>query len=313
MNIVFAEPIGLTAAQKKYFFEQMSAQDHSITYYDSIPANQNDLLNRAKDTNILVISNYIVSEEVVKKLPNLKMIAVAFTGVDHIPLSLCKEKGIAVCNAAGYSTQAVAELTIGVAIDLYRKITPFDGITRQNGARSGFLGNEISGKTFGIIGFGEIGVRVAKLAQAFGCKVIAWSRTAKKVQGVDFVPFDQLLQEADIVSLHIPLTDQTKGLINESKLRLMKSNAVLINTARGPIIDYSALSIALKDGVIAGVAIDVYEHEPPIESNHPILNAPNTILLPHIGFATKEAISSRSEIVLNNIKNWINGSPTNTV
>lgn len=313
MNIVFAEPIGLTAAQKKNFFEQMSAQSHSITFYDSIPADQNDLLNRAKDTNILVISNYMVSEEVVKKLPNLKMIAVAFTGVDHIPLSLCKEKGITVCNAAGYGTQAVAELTIALAIDLYRKITPFDGVARQNGTRSGFLGNELSNKTFGIIGFGAIGERVSKIAQAFGCNVIAWSRTVKKVQGVEFVSFDQIVKSSDIISIHLPLTDQTKGLINESKLRLMKSNAVLINTARGPIIDYSALSIALKDGVIAGVAIDVYEHEPPIESNHPILNAPNTILLPHIGFATKEAISSRSEIVLNNIMNWINGSPTNAV
>jgi len=313
MNIVFAEPIGLTLFQKENFLQEMNRVGHTIHFYDNQPADQIDLLSRTCNADILVVSNYKVSAEVLKGSSNLKLIVVAFTGVDHIPIEECKDRGIAVCNAAGYSTQAVAELTIALAIDLLRKIIPLDGILRQNGTRNGFLGNELCGKTFGLIGFGAIGEKVALLAQAFGCNVIVWSRTVKQVKGVDFVSLDLLLKEADIVSIHIPLTDQTKGLINDSNLRLMKPTALLINTARGPIVDSSALYSALKNRIIAGAAVDVFEHEPPIENNHPLFAAPNTILLPHIGFATNEAIYDRSIIVTNNIKFWLDGKIENRV
>jgi phosphoglycerate dehydrogenase-like enzyme len=313
MNIVFAEPIGLSQNQKSAFSEAMSGQGHSITYFDNAPANQDELLNRLKSANILVISNYPVSVNVVNSSPNLKMIAVAFTGVDHIPLELCKSRGIVVCNAAGYSTQAVAELTISFAISLLRRIVPFDKSTRNGGTLGGFLGSELAGKTFGIIGFGAIGERVALLAKAFGCKVVVWSRTKKSFEGADFVSLDELLKNSDIVSLHIPLNDKTRGLIDDHRLKQMKSSALLINTARGPIVNSEALSSALRSGVIAGAGIDVYEHEPPIEQNHPFFSSPNTILLPHIGFATQEAIHHRSEIVISNIKSWLAGKVENRV
>lgn len=311
MNIVFAEPIGLTSLQKEDFIRDIKGLGHNYQFYDSQPIDQTDLLKRTSNADVLVVSNYKVSEDVVAGSKNLKLIVVAFTGVDHIPVDVCRARGINVCNAAGYSTQAVAELTIALAIDLYRRILPFDIITRQNGTRNGFLGKELCGKTFGIIGFGAIGERVAKLAQAFGCKVIAWSRTEK--QGVDFVSFEQLLKDSDIVSVHLPLTNQTKGLINESSLKMMKPTAILINTARGPIVDSLALSLALQDNKVAGAAIDVYEHEPPIENSHPLLNSPNVILLPHIGFATAEAIFTRSEIVIKNIKSWFEGRIENRI
>lgn len=304
MKIVFAESIGLTPDQKRAFCDEMKTLGHSVVYFDNLPANQDDLCNRVNDANVIVVSNYPVSAEVVQKSSGLKMIAVAFTGVDHIPTDLCKEKRIAVFNAAGYSTQAVAELTIALAIDLYRKVVPFDGITRTGGTRNGFLGGELNGKVFGIVGFGAIGQRVAKLAQAFDCKIIVWTRTRNNFEGIDFVDLDKLLAKSDIVSLHLPLTDTTRGLINEERLRLMKPSSLFINTARGPIVDYMALSTALKSGVIAGAAVDVYEQEPPIE-DHPIFSAPNTILLPHIGFATKEAIQTRSIITMENIKEWL--------
>ncbi|MHC1703109.1 MAG: NAD(P)-dependent oxidoreductase [Tenuifilaceae bacterium] len=313
MNIVFAEPIGLTQEQKRIFSEEMSILGNSVIYFDTIPVNQDDLLSRTKDSNILVVSNYQVSDAVINKSPELKLIAVAFTGVDHIPLKLCKERGIAICNAAGYSTNAVAELTIALAIDLFRKIVPFDSITRNNCTRNGFLGRELHEKTFGIIGFGAIGQKVAKIACAFGCKILAYSRTIKDDKDVSFVELDELLSKSDIVSIHLPLTDKTRYLLDESKFKLMKSNALLINTARGPIVDSLALTNALKVGIIAGAAIDVYEHEPPIENNHLLFDAPNTILLPHIGFATQEAIEKRSKIVLNNIKTWLEGKPENQV
>jgi len=313
MNIVFAEPIGLTAIQVESFTNEMIALGHTVRLYDHIPSDQKELLHRTVDADVLVVSNYSVSREVVEKAIILKIIVVAFTGVDHIPMDLCRSRGISVCNAAGYSTQAVAELTIALAINLYRMIVFLDNSTRIGQTRKGFLGGEMSGKTFGIIGFGAIGGRTAKLAQAFGCRVIAWSQSKKTSDGVEFVQLDQLLQRADIVTLHLPLTESTRGLINDSKLRLMKPNAILINTARGPIVDYTALAVALKNGVIAGAAVDVYEHEPPVEISHPLLFAPNTILLPHIGFATQEAINNRSEIVFNNIRSWLAGIPDNQI
>ncbi len=313
MNIVFAEPIGLTENLKNQFNDEMMSLGHAVKYYNDFPSDQDELFRRSTDSDILVVSNFPINKEVVEKLVNLKMVAIAFTGVDHIPLDYCKSRGIVICNAAGYSTQAVAELTITSAINLLRNIVPLDKITRVGGTRNGFLGAELKGKTFGIVGFGAIGERVAKLAQAFGCRVIAWSRNKKDIEGVEFITLENLLKSADIVSLHIPLSVDTSGLINERSLSLMKPNAIVINTARGPIVDSTALSGALKNGIIAGAAIDVYEHEPPIEDNHPLFDAPNTILLPHIGFATREAIEDRSGIVLQNIRNWITGKPTNTI
>jgi len=313
MNIVFAEPIGLDESSKNTFSDEMKRLGHNVQYFNQPPSSQDELLERSTNADILVVSSYLVSKDVVAKLSNLKMIAVAFTGIDHIPLDYSKTKGITVCNAAGYSTHAVAELTIAMAIDLLRKITPLDNITRNGKTRNGFLGAELRGKTFGIVGFGAIGAQVASFAKVFGCKVIVWSRSEKNTDGVEFVSFEKLFAYSDIVSLHLPLTELTKGLINEKALAMMKLNAILINTARGPIVNSEALKDALVKGTIAGAAIDVYEHEPPIEANHPLFEAPNTILLPHIGFATREAIAERSEIVLNNIKNWLSGHPTNVV
>lgn len=313
MNIVFAEPIGLDESSKIHFAGEMKELGHFVQFFSQTPTNQDELFERSINADVLVVSNYLVSKEVVAKLSNLKMIAVAFTGVDHIPLDYAKSKGITVCNAAGYSTHAVAELTIAMAIDLLRKITPFDRATRDGKTRNGFLGAELRGKTFGIVGFGAIGAKVASFANVFGCNVIAWSRSEKRVEGVEFVSLERLLSNSDIVSLHIPLNESTKSLINRERLKLMKPNALLINTARGPIVNSLDLKEALVQGTIAGAAIDVYEHEPPIETNHPLFDAPNTLLLPHIGFATREAIEERSEIVLSNIKNWFAGHPTNVV
>lgn len=313
MNIVFAEPIGLDESYKNSFSDEMKSLGHNVQYFNQIPSSQDELLERSTNADILVVSNYLVSKDVLAKLSSLKMIAVAFTGVDHIPLDYAKANGIFVCNAAGYSTHAVAELTIAMAIDLLRKITPFNGITRDGKTRNGFLGAELRGKTFGIVGFGAIGAKVASFANTFGCKVIAWSRSEKRVEGVEFVSFEKLLNNSDIVSLHLPLNESTKDLINEKSLAMMKPCSILINTARGPIVNSVALKDALLRGTIAGAAVDVYEHEPPIEANHPLFDAPNTLLLPHIGFATHEAIDERSQIVLNNIKNWLGGYPTNGV
>ncbi|MDD4385999.1 MAG: NAD(P)-dependent oxidoreductase, partial [Bacteroidales bacterium] len=224
-----------------------------------------------------------------------------------------KKRSIQVSNAAGYSNQAVAELTIAMAIDLLRKITPADAVTRSLGGRAGFLGQELMGKTFGIMGLGQIGKRVAQLASAFGCRVIAWTRTHSKGDNVEHVEFEQLFKQSDILSIHLPLTPQTQNLIGIKEFELMKPTAYLINTARAKIIDSHVLADALTKPLIAGAAVDIYEKEPPIDADHPLLSVPNTLLLPHIGFATHEAIAHRSKIVLDNIRQWLNGKPQNLV
>jgi D-3-phosphoglycerate dehydrogenase len=167
-------------------------------------------------------------------------------------------------------------------------------------------GREIGGKTIGIIGMGNIGQRVAKLANAFGCKVLAWNRTPRQIEGVTFVDKETLLRESDIVTLHIALNADTRDFITEKDFALMKPSAILINTARGPVVNELALADALKQGKIAGAATDVYGMEPPLKPENPLFGAPNLIMLPHIGFATEEAFVLRLGIVVENVMRWIN-------
>ncbi|MFA5524978.1 MAG: NAD(P)-dependent oxidoreductase, partial [Tissierellales bacterium] len=151
---------------------------------------------------------------------------------------------------------------------------------------------------------------------AFGCNVLAYNRTENedlKNKGVTYLSLEELLKESDIVSIHLPLTKETKGLIDAEKLKLMKKDALLINTARGPIVDNAALADALNNGQIGGAGIDVFDMEPPLPSDYPLLNAPNTVLTPHIGFATKEAMKRRAEITFENINKWLEGNPQNRV
>jgi len=313
IKIVFAEPIGLTEDDKAAFTSQMEKQGNSVTFYNDVPRDNDELIQRIADAQVLVVSNLPVPETAINAAQNLKYISVAFTGIDHIAQDACKKRGITISNAAGYSTQAVAELTIGMTIDLYRKITPADAVTRSLGGRNGFLGRELAGKTFGILGAGAIGQRVAQLANAFGCNVVAWSRTRKNIANVKFFEFDEVIRTADILSLHLPLTPQTENLVGMREFEMMKPDAIIINTARAKVVNTEALVDALYQKLIAGAAIDIYEYEPPLKPEHPLLTATNTLLLPHIGFATHEAIALRSQIVMDNVRLWLEGNPQNVI
>ena len=313
MKIIILEPIGLTPANITKIKTNFESRHHEFTHHDNRPENELEIIKRAQNADVLILSNLPLSENIIGKCKNLKMISVAFAGVDHIPMDLCRKKNIVVSNTAAYSNHAVAELVIGSTINLYRKIIWNDSQTRNLATREGFLGSELYGKTFGIIGLGQIGQETAKLAHAFGCKVIAYNRTAKNISFVESVELEYLLKESDIISLHVPLTKETKYLIGENELKLIKPTSVLINTARGQIVEYTALAKALKNKKIAGAAIDVYEKEPPLDINHPLFNIPNTILLPHIAYATKEAIKLRGKIVIENIYKWFGGNPQNVM
>ncbi|MFH1642928.1 MAG: NAD(P)-dependent oxidoreductase [Nanoarchaeota archaeon] len=313
MKIVLVEPIGISQDKLARLIGDYEKLGHTVVTYGDRPTEDKTLIERCLDADIMVVSNLPVSEEVINQCNNLKMISVAFTGVDHIPLALCKEKGIVVCNAAGYSTDSVAELAIGLMISVLRKIAWGDNQTKKLLDKQGFLGTELKGKTLGIIGTGAIGLRVSELGKAFGCNVIAYSRTKKNILGVSFVELDELLSKSDIVSIHTPLNESTKSLINKDKLELMKSAAILINTARGPIVNNDALADVLIDNKIAGAGIDVFDTEPPLSENYKLLSAPNTVLTPHVAYATKEALGIRAKIVFDNIRKYLENNPQNKI
>ena len=316
MKIVVMEPLGVALEKINALAAALQAAGHEFVYYTSKEAQQDKLLARVQDADIIMLANQPLSAEIINACPKLKMLSVAFTGVDHVALDVCRARNILVCNAAGYSTNAVAELTFGLAISVIRNIVPCDARCRRAETKDGLVGFELFGKTFGVVGTGAIGARVAKIAAAFGCKVLAYSRTAKQElvdAGVQYVSLDELLAQSDFVSLHVPLTDATRGLINADAIAKMKQGAVLLNTARGPVVDSAALAEALNAGKLAGAGIDVFEGEPPIAEEHPLCSAKNTVLTPHVAFASREALETRADIVFANVEKWLAGAPQNIV
>lgn len=313
MKLVIIEPLGVEKEKLLKMSADILGEGVDITYYDTRVSDTETLISRGKDADIILVSNLPMNSDVINGCKNLKLLSVAFTGIDHIAVDTCKKNNVTICNCAGYSTAAVADLVFGLLIGIYRNISACDRVVREKGTKNGLVGFEIEGKKFGIIGTGAIGSRVALIARAFGAEVYAYSRTCRNIDGVINVDLDTLLSTCDIVSLHVPLTPDTKGLINEEKLKLMKKNAVLINTARGPVVDSAALANALKNNEILAAGIDVFETEPPIETTHPILTAPNILATPHVAFATKEALEKRGVIVLQNVRKWLDGTPQNVM
>ena len=313
MKLVILEPLGVEQEKLLALAEEKLTDRVEIEAYDTRVTDADALAERAKDADIVVLSNLPFRREVMERCPNLKMISVAFTGVDHVDMDYCRERGILVSNCAGYSNTAVSELVFGLALSLYRRIIECDRAVRAGKDKTGLVGLELSGKTFGIIGMGAIGTRTAQLAKAFGCRVLGFNRSPKQPEGVHMVELDELLRESDIISLHVPLTEQTRGMIGEREIGLMKPSAILINTARGPVVDSAALAAALKEGRLAGAAVDVYETEPPIPQDHPLLSAPHVAATPHVAFATKEALYQRAVIVFDNVAGYLDGKPQNVM
>jgi len=311
MKFTILEPIGMTACKYGQFKKEFEELGHELVFFGDRNENEEELIKRAEGADAIVVSNIPITKNFIDACPNLSMISVAFTGVDHIDMKACNERNILVSNAAGFSNESVAELAIGMILSVYRKIVGADAMTRFGGDRGGFLGTELNGKTLGIIGAGEIGLRVAEIAKVFRCKVLAYSRSEKSVEGLTFVDKETLLKESDIVSLHVPLNETTKGLLSTEEFKLMKPEAILINTARGPVVDSEALCVALEESEIAGAAVDVYEKEPPLDNEHILFTAPNLIMLPHIAYATNESFDKRINIVMENIKLWLQGKPRN--
>ena len=313
-KIVIMESLGISAEELAARKAPFEAAGHTFTDYaktTDVPT----LIEEAKDADAMILANMPMPSEVISACENLKFIDVAFTGVDHVGLDAAKTKGVKVSNASGYSNEAVAELVFGMALSLARNLSAVEDRCRAGGTKDGLVGWELQGKTVGIVGLGKIGSRTAALAHAFGCPVLAHSRTrhADAPDYIEQVELDELLRRSDLVVLHCPLNDSTRGLINAEKLALMKPTALLINVARGPVVVAKDLADALNNGVIAGAGIDVFDKEPPLDESEPLLHAKNCLPTPHVAFATKESMTLRAQIVFDNLQAWLDGGQKNVV
>lgn len=248
-----------------------------------------------------------------KALPDLEIIAQTGTHAYHVDVGAATEMGILVTMAPG--GPGVTELTIGLMIGSMRRIPQSDRSLRQ-GEWPLVLGRVLRGKTLGILGLGKVGSEVARIAMAFGMKVIAWGPTltqerAEKAQ-VTYMSLEEVLKNSDVISVHLKLSDQSKGLLNENRLRLMKKSAYLVNTARGAIVDEKALAELLKEKAIAGAALDVFVEEP-LPSNSPLLQLDNVVLSPHLGWPTDAGFQGFAENAVENILNYMDGKLTRAV
>lgn len=311
MNIVLMEPLGIAEETLEKLASGLREEGHCFTSYDSVAEDCEEMVRRAKEAEVLIIANHRLPREVIEAAERLRFISVAFVGIDHVDGDACTERGIGISNTGGYCDDAVAELSIGLALDCLRAISRGDAAVQAGGGKAGLQGNELAGKTVGIVGTGAIGCRTASLFKAFGCRMIGYSRSESaraKALGITYRTLPELMAEADLVSIHTPLTPDTKGLIGEKEIAAMKEGAILINTSRGPVVETGALAKALREGRIKA-GIDVFEQDPPLPEDHPLLGAPNLVCTPHVGFDTRESIDRRAEMAFENVYAWLAGAP----
>lgn len=302
------EPLNVPDELIETLAEPIQELGHRFVYHKTRTTDPQELARRTHEAHIVIIGNTPYPKEAFERAENLELISVAFTGTDHIDEQAAETLGIKIINAAGYSDQSVAELVIGLILDVYRCIAVGNESIRSESVVEPIQGRELRGRTVGIIGTGRIGLKTAELLRAFGVDLIAYSRTQKdeaKELGIRYVELDDLLTQSDIVTLHVPHNDQTYHLLSKDKLQLMSKDAILINCARGPIVDNTALAELLNQKKIAGAGIDVFDMEPPLPSDYPLLTARNATLTPHVAYLTDEAMVNRANIVFNKVINYL--------
>lgn len=313
-KIVILESLGIPESLLERLEEPFLAQGHTFTSYEKC-TDKDVLVKELAGADIAVIANMPFGNEVIREADALQYIDVAFTGVDHVGLEACKEKGIKVSNASGYSNEAVAELTLGMMLSIARNMRAIEDRARHGGTKAGLIGTELCGKTVGIIGLGKIGTRTAALCHAFGCEILTHNRTYHEdaASYVEQVSLDVLLEKSDYVVLHCPLNNETKGLIDRYALHKMKKTSVLINAARGGVVCTNDLASALQDETIAYAGIDVFDQEPPLSKEEPLLHCPHCLVTPHAAFATEESMCQRAEIVFDNLRAYLDGKQKNII
>lgn len=287
----------------------------NVTYFDTLP--QDEVAKAIGNADAVIVNKAKITAEVMDACPKLRYVGLFATGYNNIDIKAAKERGIAVCNVPGYSTDSVAQHTFALILhfasradDYAMSVAKGDWANAKTFSYLSFPTSELAGKTLGIFGFGTIGKAVAKIALAFGMKVIATVRRPQSFHGVEFVDKETLFRESDYLSFHCPLTEETMHLANRKTIALMKPTAVIINTARGGVIEEEALTEALNAGKLRGAGIDVLDIEP-MRPNHPYLTAKNCYVTPHVAWASIEARTRLIDLVAKNLSAFENGSPIN--
>ncbi|AKB51781.1 D-3-phosphoglycerate dehydrogenase [Methanosarcina barkeri str. Wiesmoor] len=288
-----------------------------LKVFESMPSSIEEFISRVRDADIVLVGRYGFSGKAFNASRNLQMLSVWQTGYDHIDLKAATEKGVIVSNVPDYAFDSVAEMVFALALNLLRKVHVADIRLREgNFDWRHYFGSQIMGKTMGVIGTGSIGSRVIQIAHGFNMNVISVtghpSEEKARSLGVKFVDLDTLLAEADIVTLHVPLTPSTEKMIGAKELAKMKKSAILINTARGKVVDEAALIEALKEKKIRGAGLDVFEKEP-LPANDPLKALENVVLTPHIAFLTEESLEECTYVCVQNVERFIEGKPQNIV
>ncbi len=315
MKIVMLEPLAVPESVINEFGKKYTENGHEFTPCHK-QLTENEKLVAAKNADILIVANSLLKDEVLQQAPNLKLISVGFTGVDHIPASYCIDNNVTVCNSQGYATIPTAELAVSLMLMRTRYIPETETRVRNGETKGTLVGSELSYKTVGIVGTGMIGRQTASLLKGFNVRLLGYDpfeNDAAKELGIEYKSLEEVFTESDFISLHLPLLDSTKGLVNKELLSKMKKNSILINCARGPIVDSEALKEALNKDQIRGAGIDVFEIEPPIPTDHALFEAKNITVTPHIAFASKESMIRRAQIVFDNVDAYLAGTPINVM
>lgn len=316
MKIVILD--GLTANPGDLSWRELEDMG-ALTVYDR--TSPEDVVEKAADAEIILTNKVIISREVIAQLPHLRYIGVLATGYNVVDIEAAHERGVIVTNVPAYSTESVAQMVFAHLLNVTNRT---DHYATEN--RSGrwtknkdfcywdYPHIELAGKTFGIIGLGNIGRRVAEIALAFGMKVKALtSKSADTLPaGIEKADLEALLATSDVVSLHCPLTDSTYHLVNHKTLQLMRPSTILINTGRGPLVDDQAVASALAEGQLAAFCADVLTKEPP-QADNPLLGLPNAFITPHIAWATQEARTRLLKVIISNVQAFLNGKPQNVI
>ena len=286
-----------------------------LTVYGQTP--QNLAVERAKNADVVILNRITLGKEEFSQLPQLRYVGTLATGYNTIDVEAARERGITVCNVPHYCEGAVAQHALSLLLCLCGQVHAFSEAVRGGGWDDAVTMShttrpmvELSGKTLGILGYGHIGAKMAGFGQALGMEVLVYSRTKKEAPGCRWVSLEELFAGSDVLSLHCPLTPETQGLVNRERLALMKPTALLLNTARGGLIDEPALAAALNQGRLAGAGLDVLAQEPPA-ADCPLLTAKNCVITPHIGWASREARARLVNTVAENLAAFLAGRPQN--
>ncbi|MDD1757231.1 MAG: phosphoglycerate dehydrogenase [Methanotrichaceae archaeon] len=312
MKIVVADPIFLPAEYKK----QLEALG-DLEIHDEDPSSHQEFAERVREAEIVIVGRYGFDASAFLSASNLKMISLWQTGFDNVDLEMAVKQGVTVSNVPNYAFDSVAEFVFALALDLLRLVRLADIDLRKGRFNwNYFIGHQLMGKTLGVIGTGNIGKRVIQIAHGFNMNVLATtshpSSERAKTLGVKFTDLDTILEESDIVTLHVPLTPETEHMISAPQLAKMKPTAILINTSRGKVVDETALVEALKKKMIAGAGLDVFEKEP-LPMNSPLLELQDVLLTPHIAFLSEESIDECTYICVENVRMFVEGRPKNVV